>query len=63
MTKLFVNFLEESMAMMSDKDLYLLYRDFNKKKNQAFIDGKLEDYKQISKVTAMLKKAVLARCY
>lgn len=62
MTKLFVKFLSESICMMSDKDLYLLYRDYSKRKAQAFISGKAEDYKQLSNVVDMLKKEVLARC-
>ena len=62
-SKLFIGFLEESMEFMSDKDIYLLYRDYNKKKHQAFINGNIEDYKQLSHVVNTLKKEVLSRCY
>ena len=62
LNKLFIIFLEESIDKMEDKDVYLLYRDYNKKKAQALIDGKLEDYKHIVQVVDMLKKEVLSRC-
>lgn len=62
LNKLFIIFLEESIDKMEDKDVYLLYRDCNKRKHQAFINGNIEDYKQLSHVVNMLKKEVLARC-
>ena len=62
-SELFIGFLEESMEFMSDKDIYLLYRDYNKKKHQTFINGNIEDYKQLSHVVNTLKKEVLSRCY
>lgn len=61
-SNLFVNLLKESIHLYEDRDLYMLYRTYNQKKHQAFIDGNTEDYKKLTDVSNMLKKEILKRC-
>lgn len=60
---LFVQFLEESVHMYDDNDLFCLYKTYNSQKRNCYITGKMEEYKRLCHIVSILKQELLRRCW
>ena len=58
---LFLDFLKEESSLLSDKDLYLLYKTYKNKEFAAYVDENLEDYNKYSEYAEILKSEILNR--
>ena len=57
----FLAFLKEQVPLLSDKDLYLLYKTYRNEEFAAYVDENLEDYNKYSEYAEILKSEILNR--
>ena len=58
---LFLDFLKEESSLLSDKDLYLLYKTYRNEEFAAYVDGNLENYNKYREYAKILKSEILNR--
>ena len=59
---LFLLFLEEEVPLLSDKDLYLLYKPYQDQSFIAYVDGNNKDYSKYREYVKVLREEILQRC-
>ena len=59
---LFLMFLEEEVPLLSNSDLYSLYRTYKDKAFESLVDGNLENYSKYKDYKDVLKSEILRRC-
>lgn len=59
---LFLLFLEEEVPLLSDIDVYSLYRTYRDKAFTAYVDGNNEDHLKYREYAEILKSEILCRC-
>lgn len=62
MKNLFLLFLKEEVPLMSNSDLYSLYRTYRDKSFAAYVDANNKDYLKYKEYTEVLRKEILQRC-
>lgn len=62
MKNLFLLFLKDQAPLMSDVDLYAMYRTYRDKSFIAYVDGNNQDYLKYKEYSEILKSEVLKRC-
>ena len=58
----FLAFLQEQAPLLSDSDLYILYRTYKDKSFIAYVDENNEDYSKYREYAEILKSEILCRC-
>ena len=59
---LFLLFLKEEVSLLSDIDVYSLYKTYKDKEFAAYVDGNLENYSKYRDYKDVLKSEILRRC-
>ena len=59
---IFLAFLQEESSLMSDKDLYLLYKTYKDKSFIAYVDGNNKDYIKYEEYKNVLHEEIISRC-
>ena len=59
---IFLAFLQEESSLMSDKDLYLLYKTYKDKAFIAYVDGNNKDYIKYEEYKNVLHEEIISRC-
>ena len=59
---LFLLFLKEEVPLLSNSDLYSLYRTYRDKSFNAYVDGNNKDYSKYREYAEVLKEEILQRC-
>ena len=62
MNNLFLYFLKEEAALLSDVDLYNLYKTYKNKAFSSLIDGDLKKFSKYKEYKDVLKSEILERC-
>ena len=58
----FLAFLKEEASLLSDVDLYSLYKTYRDKLFAAYVDGNNKDYLKYKEYVEVLMKEILQRC-
>ena len=58
----FLAFLQEQAPLLSDSDLYILYRTYRNKSFIAYVDENNKDYSKYREYAEILKSEILERC-
>ena len=58
----FLAFLQEQSSLLSDIDVYSLYKTYKDKSFIAYVDGNNKDYNKYSEYAEVLRKEILQRC-
>ena len=58
----FLAFLREESSLLSDVDLYSLYKTYREKLFAAYVDENNKDYNKYSEYAEVLRKEILQRC-
>ena len=59
---LFLLFLKEEVSLLSNVDLYALYKTYRDKAFTAYVDGDNEDYLKYKEYAEVLREEILQRC-
>ena len=59
---LFLLFLKEEVPLLSNSDLYSLYRTYRDKAFESLVDGNSENYSKYKDYKDVLKSEILQRC-
>ena len=59
---LFLMFLKEEVSLLSNVDLYALYKTYRDKAFTAYVDGDNEDYLKYKEYAEVLREEILQRC-
>ena len=59
---LFLAFLKEEASLLSDVDLYSLYKTYRDKSFAAYVDENNRDYLKYKEYTEILREEILQRC-
>ena len=59
---LFLLFLKEEAPLLSDSDLYSIYRTYKDKSFIAYVDGNNEDYSKYREYVKVIREEILCRC-
>ena len=59
---LFLDFLKEESSLLSDKDLYLLYKTYRNEEFAAYVDGNNEDHLKYEEYKDVLHEEIISRC-
>ena len=62
MKNLFLFFLKEEVPLLSDKDLYLLYKTYRNEEFAAYVDGNNEDHLKYEEYKDVLHEEIISRC-
>lgn len=62
MKNLFLFFLKDQIPLMSDIDVYSLYRTYRDKSFAAYVDGNNKDYIKYRECVEVLREEILQRC-
>ena len=62
MKNLFLLFLKEEVCLLSDVDLYSLYRTYKDKAFVSLIDGNLKNYSKYKDYKDVLYEEIISRC-
>lgn len=62
MKNVFFAFLKEEVPLLSDVDLYLLYKTYKDKAFESLIDGNNEDHLKYKEFAEVLKEEIISRC-
>lgn len=58
----FLAFLQEEASLLSDVDLYSLYRTYKDKSFIAYVDANNEDYSKYREYVKVIREEILKRC-
>ena len=58
----FLAFLKEEASLLSDVDLYSLYRTYKDKSFIAYVDGNNKDHSKYKEYAEVLREEILQRC-
>ena len=58
----FLAFLQEQSSLLSDIDVYSLYKTYKDKSFIAYVDGNNKDYSKYKEYVEVLMKEILQRC-
>lgn len=58
----FLAFLKEEVSLLSDIDVYTLYKTYKDKLFAAYVDGNNKDYLKYKEYVEVLMKEILQRC-
>ena len=59
---LFLMFLKEEVSLLSDIDVYSLYKTYKDKEFASYVDGNNKDYSKYREYAEILKSEILCRC-
>ena len=59
---LFLMFLQEEVPLLSDSDLYSLYRTYRDKAFIDYVDGNNQDYLKYKEYSEVLREEIIRRC-
>ena len=59
---LFLMFLKEEVSLLSNVDLYALYKTYRDKAFTAYVDGDNEDYLKYKEYAEVLREEIIRRC-
>ena len=59
---LFLDFLKEECSLLSDRDLYTLYKTYRNKEFVAYVDGDNRDYLKYEEYKDVLHEEIISRC-
>ena len=62
MNNLFLYFLREEASLLSDVDLYNLYKTYKNKAFESLIDGDLKKFSKYKEYAEILREEVMRRC-
>ena len=62
MKNLFLLFLKEQSSLLSDVDLYLLYKTYRDKAFESLVDGNNKDHSKYREYAKVLREEILQRC-
>ena len=62
MKNLFLMFLKEESSLLSDMDLFNLYKTYKDKEFAAYVDEDNENYSKYREYVEILKSEILERC-
>lgn len=62
MKNLFLLFLKDQMPLMSDLDLYTMYKNYRDKAFVSLMDGDLKKYSKYREYAEVLREEVVRRC-
>ena len=62
MKNLFLMFLKEEVPLMSDIDVYSLYKTYKDKAFIAYVDENNKDYSKYKEYAEVLREEILQRC-
>ena len=58
----FLAFLQEQSSLLSDIDVYSLYRAYRDKSFAAYVDGNNKDYSKYREYAEVLREEIIIRC-
>ena len=58
----FLAFLQEECSLLSDRDLYTLYKTYRNKEFVAYVDGDKRDYLKYEEYKNVLHEEIISRC-
>ena len=58
----FLAFLREEASLLSDRDLYTLYKTYRNKEFVAYVDGNNEDHLKYEEYKDVLHEEIISRC-
>ena len=58
----FLAFLQEECSLLSDRDLYTLYKTYRNKEFVAYVDGNNEDHLKYEEYKDVLHEEIISRC-
>ena len=58
----FLDFLKEEASLLSDRDLYTLYKTYRNKEFAAYVDGNNEDHLKYEEYKDVLHEEIISRC-
>ena len=59
---LFLMFLKEEVSLLSNIDVYSLYKTYKDKEFAAYVDGNNKDYSKYREYVEVLREEILQRC-
>ena len=59
---LFLAFLKEEVPLMSDIDIYTLYKTYRDKAFESLVDGNNKDYLKYKEYAEVLREEIIRRC-